>query len=125
LADSKEKMVGAMINTTLLVNMQAGAAATALYTVPTGKVLRITGLMIRDVTASLAGGTSYSVTNWRLTFSLTGLTTANTGYYLVFGADLTLYVENAAASVIYLTVTTGSTLAATATIDLFGILSDA
>lgn len=124
MADLKENTVGSLISTTTAVDMKT-AQANTLYTVPTGKVLRITGLLVRDASVSLTGGTSYAVTNWRQAFSLATLTTVGTGYVHVFGADLALYVENAAAAVISFTVTTGSTSAATATIDLFGILSDA
>jgi hypothetical protein len=118
-----EKAAPVLLSTTT-VDMKT-AQSNLLYTVPTGKVLRITALLVRDPTASLASGTSYSVTNWRQAFSLTGLTTANTGYYYILGADLTVYVESAASVAIYLVVTTGSSLAANATIDLFGILSNA
>jgi TRAP-type uncharacterized transport system substrate-binding protein len=118
-----EKVGSALLSTTL-VDMKT-AQANAIYVVPTGKVLRITAIMVRDATASLSGGTSYSVTNWRQTFSLTGLTGVGTGYYYIFGADLTLYTETAAGVTINFTVTTGSTAAANATIDLFGVLTDA
>ncbi len=99
------------------------AASTALYVVPTGFTLRITGLIVRDTTASLAGGTSYSVTSWRQTFSLAALTTANTGYINVYGADLAQYTEIAAGTTVNFTVTTGASAAGTATIDLLGLLS--
>lgn len=98
------------------------AASTALYVVPQGRTLRIVALVVRDPTASLAGGTSYSVTNWRQTFSLAALTTANTGYTVVLGADLAQYTELAAAATVNFTVTTGSTAAANATLDLIGYL---
>jgi len=123
MANLKEKAVG-VLSVTKLVDMKT-AASTALLTVPTGKVARITGIIVGDATASLAGGSSYSITNWRQAFSLETLITANTGYVHVFGADLALYVETAAAAIIYLTVTTGSTLASTATITLLGVLEDA
>jgi hypothetical protein len=99
------------------------AAATLLYTVPAGKVCRITGITVRDTTASLAGGTSYAVTNWRAAFSLAALTTANTGFISVGGADLAQYIETAAGVAINFTVTTGATAAGTAVIDLHGFLT--
>jgi hypothetical protein len=99
------------------------AAATTIFTVPVGKVCRITSVVVRDASASLAGGTSYSITNWRAAFSLAALTTANTGYIEVFGADLAQYVETAAGVAVQITVTTGSTAAATATVDVFGYLT--
>lgn len=99
------------------------AAATTIFTVPVGKVARITHVLVRDASASLAGGTSYTITNWRATFSLAALTTANTGYIVVYGADLAQYVETAAGVAVQITVTTGSTAAATATVEIFGVLS--
>ena len=117
-----QKAIGALLSSTASVDMKT-AASTALYIVPTGKVLRITGLVVRDNSASLAGGTSYSVTGWRQTFSLAAATTANTSYINVFGADLAAYTEQAAGTTINFTVTTGATAAGTATIDLFGYLT--
>jgi hypothetical protein len=96
------------------------AATTTIFTTPVGKVTRITHVVVRDATASLAGGTSYSITNFRQTFSLAALITANTGYLVLVATDLTQFTETAAATAIQLTVTTGSTLAANATIDVFG-----
>ena len=111
-----------ILSTTTGVDMKTAASPT-LYTVPTGKTARVTGLIVRDTSASLAGGTSYSVTNWRQTFSLANLTTSGTGYIHVFGADLAQYTETAAGVAITFTVTTGATSAGTATIDLLGYLS--
>ncbi len=96
------------------------AATTTIYTTPTGKVTRIAFVVVRDATASLAGGTSYSITNFRQTFSLANLITLGTGYLLIQATDLTQYTETAAATAIQLTVTTGSTAAANATIDVYG-----
>lgn len=99
------------------------AASTTIFTTQAGKVTRITHVVVRDASASLAGGTSYSVTNFRQTFSLANLVTAGTGYLVVQATDLTQYTEIAAATAVQLTVTTGSTAAATATIDIFGFTS--
>jgi len=96
------------------------AASTTIFTTVANKVTRITHVVVRDSSASLAGGTSYSVTQWRQTFSLAGLTTANTGYIMVSGADLAQYTELAPGTAVQLTVTTGATAAGTATIDVFG-----
>jgi len=117
-----QEKASAILSTTTGVDMKT-AASTAIYSVPYGKTLRITGIRVRDTTASLAGGTSYSVTNWRQTFSLAGLTTANTGYIEVYGADLTQYTEIASGTTVNFTVTTGATAAGTGTIDLIGTLS--
>lgn len=96
------------------------AASTTIYTTPTGKVTRVVCAVVRDPTASLAGGTSYTITGLRATFSLAGVTTANTGLCVVRSADLTEQTEVAASTAVQLTVTTGSTAAANATIDVFG-----
>jgi len=96
------------------------AATTTIFTTDVGKVTRITHVVVRDATASLAGGTSYSITNFRATFSLANLITSGTGYLVIQATDLTQYTETAAATAIQLTVTTGSTLAANATLDCFG-----
>jgi hypothetical protein len=100
------------------------AAATTIFTVPVGKVCRITHVIVRDTSASLAGGTSYSVTNWRQTFSLAALTSAGTGFIVVRGADLAQYTEIASATAVNFTVTTGATAAGTATIEVFGYLTN-
>jgi hypothetical protein len=96
------------------------AATTTIFTTDPGKVTRVTHVVVRDNTASLAGGTSYSITNFRQTFSLATLTGTGTGYVVVQATDLTLFTETAASTAIQLTVTTGSTAAANATIDCFG-----
>lgn len=96
------------------------AAATTIYTTPAGKVTRIHFAVVRDPTASLAGGTSYTITGLRAAFSLAGVTTANTGACVVRSADLVEQLEVAASTAVQLTVTTGSTAAANATIDIFG-----
>ena len=98
--------------------------ATALYTVPVGRTLRITHAVVRDISASLAGGTSYSITGFVATFSLAAVTGgAGTAYAVVSPTNNTGYTENAAAVTVNWTVTTGSTAACTAVIDLFGFLA--
>lgn len=96
------------------------AATTTIFTTEAGKVTRIAFVVVRDPTASLAGGTSYSITNFRQTFSLAGLTGGATKYYVIQATDLTEWTETAASTAIQLTVTTGSTAAANATLDVFG-----
>jgi len=108
------------LSTTVAVNMKT-AAATLLYTVPAGKSLIIDHVVVRSNSASLAGGTSYSVTNFRLTFDLSGMTTT-TGFRKIFATDNTTYVISVAATAINWTVTTGATAAGTATIELYGTL---
>lgn len=96
------------------------AASTTIFTTPVGKVTRIVHAVIRDYSASLAGGTSYTITGLRAAFSLNASTTANTGVTIVRAADLVEQSEVAAGTAVQLTVTTGSTAACTATVDIFG-----
>ena len=109
-----------LLSSTSSVDMKT-AASTTLYTVPTGKVCRLVSIVIRDTSASLAGGTSYSFTNFRQTVDLSSLTTLATDYIVLDGNNVK-YTETAAGVPIQITVTTGSTAACTATIDVFGYL---
>lgn len=103
------------------------AATTTIFTTPAGKVTRIAYVVIRDTSASLAGGTSYAFgTGFRnnAAVDLSSLTTAATDYIVLanqtsIGNDQKS-TEIAAATAFQIVVTTGSTLAATATIDVFG-----
>ena len=107
----------------LLATLTATSLATGgggtIFTTDVGKVTRITDVVFRDVSGSCATATSLSITNFRQTFSIANLTTANTGYLLVYATDLAQYTETAAATAIILTVTTGSA-GVTGTIDVFG-----
>ncbi len=100
-----------------------------LYTVPTGKTAYVTSVVIREPSASLAGGTDYdfgtgaNADTWRQTVDLSSMTTADTDYMVISGADVTKYTDNAAAAVFGIKPITGSTGAATATIDVFGFLA--
>lgn len=97
------------------------AAATTLYTVPAGKTFYPVKVVIRNNSASLAGGTSYSFTGWRATVDLSTMT-VTTGYRVLQSTDNTTYTASAAGAAFQITVTTGSTAACTATIDVWGYL---
>ena len=109
------------LSTTTGVDMKT-AGATTLYTVPAGKTAYIMVVVIRDNSASLAGGTDYDFTGWRQSVDLSGMTTANTTYRVLYATDNTSYTEAAAASTFQITVSTGATAAGTATIDVFGLV---
>jgi hypothetical protein len=115
------------VSTTTGVDMQT-AAKTVLYTVPTGKVFYPIMVVVRDPSATLAGGTDYDIgtganaDTWRQAIDLSSMTTLGTDYMVIQGADVTKYSECAAASEFGIKVITGSTGAATATIDVFGYL---
>lgn len=97
------------------------AGATTLYTVPAGFTFYPVKVVVRNNSASLAGGTSYSFTGWRQGVDLSGMT-VTTGYRVLQSTDNTTYTPVAAGSPFQITVTTGATAAGTATIDVFGYL---
>ena len=97
------------------------AAATTLYTVPAGKSFIPVMVVIRSNSASLAGGTDYDFTTWRQTVDLSGMT-VTTGFRVIYATDNTTYTAIAAGGTFQITVSTGSTDACTATIDVFGYL---
>ena len=109
-----------ILESTSGVDMQA-VAATTLFTVPVGKVAYIQSVVIRDPSASMAGGTDYDFTQWRQTVDLSSLTTLNTDYIVLDGNNVK-YQELAAATTFQITVVTGTTAACTATIDVIGYL---
>ena len=116
------------LSTTTGVDMQTVQKNT-LYTVPTGKTAYITSVVIRETSASLAGGTDYDLgtganaDTWRQTNDLSSMTTPGTDYMEIRGAANTKYTDNAAAAVFGIKPITGSTGAATAVIDVFGFLA--
>ena len=110
-----------LLESTSGVDMKT-AASTTLFTVPVGKVAYITQVVVRDPSASLAGGTDYDFTQWRQTVDLSSMTTANTDYFVLDGNNVK-YQELAASTAFQITVNTGSTAAATAVIDVFGYLA--
>ena len=100
------------------------AGSTTLYTVDANKIFYPTHVLVRDPSASMAGGTSFSFTNWRQTVDLSSLTTLDTDSILLNGNN-TKYTEVGSSADFQITVTTGTTVACTATIDVYGILVDA
>lgn len=115
------------LSTTDSVDMKT-AAKVDLFTVPTGKKAYITAVVVRNTSASLAGGTDYDLgtgvnaDTWRQAVDLSSMTTAGTDYMEVRGADVTKYTECDEGDIFGIKVITGSTAAATASIDVFGYL---
>lgn len=103
------------------VGMQTADGAQTIYTVESGKTLYITHIIVRDPTASLAGGTDYDFTGFRQTVDLSSLTTLGTDYIVLDGNNAK-YTEQSANTAIQITPNTGSTANADATIDIFGYL---
>jgi len=102
------------------VNMK-DAGATTLYNVPAGKTFVPVMVVIRNNSASLAGGTDYDFTSWRQTVDLSGLT-VTTGFRVLRADDNATYTPIAGGGTFQITVATGSTAVSTATIDIFGYL---
>ncbi|KKN81724.1 hypothetical protein LCGC14_0316360 [marine sediment metagenome] len=102
------------------------AGKTVLYSVSVGKTGYVLFVVVREPSASMAGGTDYDLgtganaDTWRQTINLSSMTTLATDYMAIAGADVTKYTDNAAAAAFGIKVITGTTAACTATIDVFG-----
>ena len=122
------KSVITCLSTTLAVDMKT-SGVTALYTVPAGKTMCVTHVVIRDPSATLAGGTDYdfgtsaACSSWRQTVDLQTMTATTDVMVITSSTAVPVkYTNNIAASIFAIKVSTGSTGAATATVDLFGYL---
>ena len=120
MGDLKENAITKLATVTG-VDMKTAASVT-LYTVPVGKILYVTYVVIRDPSASMAGGTEYDFTQWKQDIDLSSLTTLGTDYIVLDGNNAK-YQELAAGTAFQITVVTGTTAACTATIDVFGFLA--
>ena len=104
------------------------AGKTDLYTVPPAKTFYPTCVIIREASASLAGGTDYDIgtganaDTWVQTNDLSAMTTLGTDFKVIDSGG-TKYTDCAALSEFGIKVITGSTAACTATIDVFGFLA--
>lgn len=103
-----------------------------IFTVPLGKLARITHVVVRNPTASMAGGTDFKFgTGFRnnAAVDLSSLTTLGTDYIVLGNATAAgldqKCTEIAAATAVQVDVDTGTTVACTATFDVFGFLADA
>jgi hypothetical protein len=109
--------------------MQNGDAKTIIFTVPASKKCIVMFAVIRNPTASLAGGTDFDMGDganadtWVNAIDLSSMTAA-TDYYVVDGSG-TKYTIFDAADEIGIKPVTGATADAEATIDLFGYIYDA
>jgi hypothetical protein len=103
------------------------AAKTVLFPVPSGKVFYPALVVVRDPSASMAGGTEYDfgvgadATGWVQNVDLSSLTTLGTDYYIISGLSAK-FTECAALSEFGVKVITGTTAACTATFDVFGFV---
>jgi hypothetical protein len=108
-----------------VVNMQT-VATVALYNVPANFTLYVHHIIVRNPTATLAGGTDYDfgdVTNlnyFKSAVSLATLTSIDD--YIIISANNTVLKEVPSGENFDIDVKTGSTGAANATIEIFGYL---
>ena len=121
----KEKAIS-LLSSTTAVDMATTGAKTTLYTVPTGKTCYVTHIIVRDPSASMAGGVDYdfgtgaSANTWLINVNLSDLTTSGT-HYMVIGGNIR-HTESAAAATFGIYPNSGTTVACTVTIDVFGYL---
>ena len=114
------------ISTVSGVDMKT-AGETTLYSVPAGKTFIPFGVVVRNNTASLAGGTDYDfgaasgASTWLQSVDLSGMTATTTARWLLSVTN-TGYTPIPGGTAFVVKVTTGATLAGTATIDVFGYL---
>jgi hypothetical protein len=110
------------------VNVQNGDAKTTIYTVPTGKKLVVTRVVIRNPSGDMAGGTDFDLGDganadtWVNAVDLSGLGTAQ---YRVISGDNSNFTVFDAADVFGIKPVTGATADVTATAELFGYLYNA
>lgn len=113
----------------VVVDLQNGDAKTVVFTVPLGKTMVVTHVVIRSPSGSLAGGTDFDIGSgvnadtWRQTIDLSSLT-AVTDYIVIpsIAATPVKYTLEAAAAAFGILPVTGATGDETATMDLFGYL---
>lgn len=111
------------------VGLQNSDAKTILYTVPPGKKAIVTHCVVRNPTASLAGGTDFdfgdgaNADTWKNTVNLATMT-ATTDYMVVEGNNAKYTVYDAGDEFGVKPVT-GATADAEGTIDIFGYEVDA
>ena len=108
------------------VNLKNGDGKSTIYTVPVGKSMIVSHVVIRNPTASLAGGTDFdlgdgaSANTWKNTVNLSSMT-AITDFMVIDGNNVKYTIFNAG-DVFGIIPVTGATANADATADLFGYL---
>lgn len=100
--------------------MQTAGGAQTLYSVPVGKTFIPIMVVVRGLSASLAGGTDFDFTNWKQNVDLSGMTSVTDTMPIT--DDNVKHTPISGGSNFQVTPSTGSTGAATATFDVFGYL---
>lgn len=124
MAALNEHSIAMLASTT--VALQNGDGKTTIYTVPVGKSMIVTHVIIRNPTASLAGGTDFDLgdggaaNTWVNTVDLSSMT-ATTDYMVVEGNNAKYTVFDAGDEFGIIPVT-GATADADGTAELFGYL---
>ena len=128
MSDLKQKAL-ALLASVSGADLQNSDGKTILYTVPPGKKAIITHCVVRNPTASLAGGTDFdfgdgaNADTWKNTQDLSSMT-ATTDYMVVEGNNAKYTVFDAGDEFGVKPVT-GATADAEGTIDVFGYEFDA
>lgn len=111
------------------VNLQNADPKSTVYTVPTGKKAIVTQVIIRNPTASLADGTSFSIGDgasadtWKTDVNLTTLTASTD--CIVIAPPTAKFTVFDAADAFGIIPATGATANADATMMVFGVEFDA
>ena len=124
----KEKSICLLATGT--VDLQAGDGKTTIYTVPPGKKAAVTHVVIKEPTASLAGGTDFDIGDganadtWKATIDLSGMTGTD-DYIVIDSNNAIIAAVFDAADAFGIKPATGATADAQAEMDVFGYEYDA
>lgn len=121
---SLKEIAIALLDSVAGADLQNGDGKTILYTVPPGKKAVITHCVVRNPTASLAGGSDFdfgdgaNADTWKNAVNLSTMT-ATTDYMVVDGSNAKYAIFDAG-DAFGVKPVTGATADAEATIDVFG-----
>ena len=124
------KEIGIVLLATGTVDLQNGDPKTTIYTVPPGKKAIVTHVVIKEPTASLAGGTDFNLGDgagadtWKETINLAAMTGTN-DYVVIDSNNAILGAVFDAGDAFGIISETGATLDAQAEMDVFGYEYDA
>lgn len=113
-----------------VAGMQTADGKTTLYTVPAGKKAVVTRILVRQPTASLAGGTDFdfgdgaNADTWKQTVNLSGCTGTD-DYFVIANDNAVVGAVFDAGDEFGVKPSTGATADADAAIDVFGYEFDA